>query len=74
MYFCYRANYLCFGLRPIWWHATNVLLHVICCILFTRVCLLIARMRPGFAALAGLLFAAHPIHTEAVSLFITILF
>ncbi|XP_044729404.1 protein O-mannosyl-transferase TMTC1-like [Chrysoperla carnea] len=61
------ANYLCFGLRPIWWHATNVLLHVICCILFTRVCLLIARMRPGFAALAGLLFAAHPIHTEAVT-------
>jgi len=27
----------------------------------------VAALRPGFAALTGLLFAAHPVHTEAVS-------
>lgn len=36
-------------------------------VLFTRVALRIAGMKPPFATLAGLLFAVHPIHTEAVS-------
>jgi hypothetical protein len=63
----FRANYLCFGLQPVWFHATNILLHAAACILFTRVCLSIAGLKPPFATLAGLLFAAHPIHTEAVS-------
>ncbi|KAH0815044.1 hypothetical protein GEV33_007747 [Tenebrio molitor] len=62
-----QANYLCFGLQPVWFHATNILLHAAACILFTRVCLSIAGLKPPFATLAGLLFAAHPIHTEAVT-------
>ncbi|KAJ3664554.1 hypothetical protein Zmor_000112 [Zophobas morio] len=62
-----KANYLCFGLQPVWFHATNILLHAAACILFTRVCLSIAGLKPPFATLAGLLFAAHPIHTEAVT-------
>lgn len=55
------------GLSPMWYHATNVALHAAACILVTRVSLVVAALRPGFAALAGLLFAAHPVHTEAVS-------
>lgn len=66
----FRANYLCFGLQPMWFHATNVALHAAACILFTRVCLCVANLKPPFATLAGLLFAVHPIHTEAVSMFI----
>jgi len=50
-----------------WYHATNVALHAAACILVTRVSLVVAALRPGFAAIAGLLFAAHPVHTEAVS-------
>lgn len=50
-----------------WFHATNVALHAAACILFTRVCTSVAGLRPPFAAAAGLLFAAHPVHTEAVS-------
>lgn len=55
------------GLSPMWYHATNVALHAGACILVTRVSLVVAALRPGFAALAGLLFATHPVHTEAVS-------
>ncbi|XP_044259420.1 protein O-mannosyl-transferase TMTC1-like [Tribolium madens] len=63
----FRANFLCFSLQPVWFHVTNVVLHAAACILFTRVCLKIAAFKPPFATLAGLLFAAHPIHTEAVT-------
>ncbi|EZA56626.1 Transmembrane and TPR repeat-containing protein [Ooceraea biroi] len=62
-----RLNYLMAGLSPMWYHATNVALHAAACILVTRVSLVVAALRPGFAAIAGLLFAAHPVHTEAVT-------
>ncbi|KAK4881247.1 hypothetical protein RN001_004566 [Aquatica leii] len=62
-----RANYLCFGLQPVWFHATNIGLHATACVLFTRVCLCVAGLKPPFATLAGLLYATHPIHTEAVT-------
>ncbi|KOC69598.1 Transmembrane and TPR repeat-containing protein 3 [Habropoda laboriosa] len=55
------------GLKPSWYHATNIALHAIACVLVTRVSLAVASLRPGFAALTGLLFAAHPVHTEAVT-------
>ncbi|KAF7395070.1 hypothetical protein HZH66_008244 [Vespula vulgaris] len=60
-----KLNYLMSGLTPTWYHATNVALHAAACVLVTRVSLTVASLRPGFAALTGLLFAAHPIHTEA---------
>ncbi|XP_052873256.1 protein O-mannosyl-transferase TMTC1-like [Anopheles cruzii] len=63
----FRLNYLTFGLRSIWFHATNVALHAAATVLFTRVCLTIAGLRRNFAILAGILFAVHPIHTEAVT-------
>ncbi|XP_025602566.1 protein O-mannosyl-transferase TMTC1-like isoform X2 [Athalia rosae] len=63
----FRLNYLTSGLTPIWFHVTNVALHAAACVLVTKVSLAVASLRPGFAALTGLLFAAHPIHTEAVT-------
>ena len=63
----FRLNYLMSGLTPSWYHATNIALHAIACVLVTRVSLAVASLRPGFATLTGLLFAAHPVHTEAVS-------
>lgn len=62
-----RLNYITFGLRSLWFHATNVVLHAAACVLFTRVCTTIAGLRKNFAVFAGVLFAVHPIHTEAVS-------
>ena len=64
----FRFNHLVFGLRPFWFHLTNVLLHAAVCMLFTRVCITVAGLKRNFAAMAGVLFAVHPIHTEAVSI------
>ncbi|XP_043791452.1 protein O-mannosyl-transferase TMTC3-like, partial [Apis laboriosa] len=61
----FRLNYLMSGLTTSWYHATNIALHAIACVLVTKVSLAVASLRPGFAALTGLLFAAHPVHTEA---------
>ncbi|XP_068082907.1 protein O-mannosyl-transferase TMTC1 [Anabrus simplex] len=62
-----RATYLALGAEPCWFHVSNVLLHTAASLLFTRVCRAVAGLTPHFAAVAGLLFAAHPIHTEAVT-------
>ncbi|CAB3221750.1 unnamed protein product [Arctia plantaginis] len=64
---CYRLNHALAGLRPWWWHACNVVLHAACCALVARACVTIARLQRPFAALAALLFAVHPVHTEAVA-------
>lgn len=54
-------------MKPIWFHLTNILLHAIVCVLFTRVCIIVAGLQDRFAVIAGIIFAVHPIHTEAVS-------
>ncbi|PZC80098.1 protein O-mannosyl-transferase TMTC1-like [Helicoverpa zea] len=63
----FRLNHALAGLRPWWWHACNVALHAACCALVARACVTIARLQRPFAALAALLFAVHPVHTEAVA-------
>ncbi|XP_032512165.2 protein O-mannosyl-transferase TMTC1-like [Danaus plexippus] len=63
----FRINYALTGLKPWWWHVCNVLLHAACCALVARACVTIARLQRPFAALAALLFAVHPVHTEAVA-------
>lgn len=62
-----RLNFYLFGLKPIWFHLTNILMHAIVCVLFTRVCIIVAGLKNNFAIIAGIMFAVHPIHTEAVS-------
>ena len=54
------------GFRPAWFHAVNVLLHALTTAL---VVVLAQRMAIGGPAdlAAGLLFAAHPVHVEAVA-------
>ncbi|CAK1577953.1 unnamed protein product [Parnassius mnemosyne] len=63
----FRLNYVLCGLSTWWWHACNVALHALCCALVARTGAVVARLQRPFAALAALLFAVHPIHTEAVS-------
>lgn len=60
------------GLRPVPFHATNVLLHAVNCALVHAVARHVDSLRGGaqqrsFPLLAGLLFALHPVHTEAVT-------
>lgn len=62
----FRLNYTLHGLRPWGYHLLNVILHGIVTAIFTA----FSRPLLGgglWSLLAGLLFASHPIHTEAVA-------
>ena len=62
----FRLNYLLHELQPMGYHLVNVLLHSAVCYLYVQVCgVVFSAVWP--ALIAGLLFAVHPIHTEAVS-------
>lgn len=61
----FRLNYLWSELSAASYHLLNVLLHALVCVLFLRVCRLFLDHRHSLVA--ALLFAVHPIHTEAVT-------
>lgn len=58
-------DYALFGLNPRWYHVHNVLWHIFGSILFYALGYRIFG-RPRLAGAAAVLFAFHPIHTEAV--------
>ncbi|MCA8911139.1 MAG: hypothetical protein KDB82_05520 [Planctomycetes bacterium] len=62
----YAINYAFDGLHPTGYHATNLFLHIFNSLL---VMLFAARLtgRRWIGGVAGLLFAVHPVHVEAVS-------
>lgn len=61
----FRINYILHGLHPTGYHLANLLLHsVACCMLTVSVSDFVS---PYDAFLTGVLFAVHPIHTEAVT-------
>ncbi|KAL5009556.1 hypothetical protein ScPMuIL_011861 [Solemya velum] len=61
----FRLNYSVTELEPMSYHLVNMLLHMVVCVLFMKVCSMFLKSVPSF--LAALLFAVHPIHTEAVT-------
>ncbi|XP_063987197.1 protein O-mannosyl-transferase Tmtc3 [Diachasmimorpha longicaudata] len=61
----FRWNYMIHQLDPVGYHLLNVVLHCGVCILFFRTCLMFLSDLASFVA--ALLFAVHPIHTEAVT-------
>ncbi len=74
-YVVFALNYYLFGLRPWGFHLVNILFH---CGLAVLVFLLIKRLLPGHwqsatpsylspPFIAAMIFAVHPIHTEAVT-------
>ena len=68
----FRLNYLLHELQPMGYHLVNVLLHGAVCYLYVQLCGVVFSGAVWPALMAGLLFAVHPIHTEAVSLNINI--
>jgi len=54
------------GAEPLWFHAVNLLLHALASLLVWQAACL-AGLRRGGALFAALLFALHPLHTEAVA-------
>uniref|UniRef100_A0A0P6DC12 dolichyl-phosphate-mannose--protein mannosyltransferase n=1 Tax=Daphnia magna TaxID=35525 RepID=A0A0P6DC12_9CRUS len=64
----FRFNHWLHELQPAGYHLLNVLLHCAATALFTLLARSLLPPRAGLAtAIAGCLFAAHPIHTEAVA-------
>lgn len=52
---------------PYSFHVVNVCLHAVMTLMLTYVCQTILRLPAQCCLMSGLLFAVHPIHTEAVS-------
>ena len=64
----FRLNYMLQELEPLGYHLVNVLLHCAVVYLYVLLCgVVFNKVWP--ALIAGLLFAVHSIHTEAVSKF-----
>lgn len=62
----YAINHAIGGMNPGGFHAVNLLLHALCAGLVVILGARLGLSVPGALA-AGVLFAAHPIHTEAVA-------
>ncbi|MFN3530927.1 MAG: tetratricopeptide repeat protein [Candidatus Brocadia sp.] len=62
----YFIDYSLWRLNPLGFHLTNVLLHIICAVLVYALLSIIVR-NSTIPFLAGILFATHPILTEAVN-------
>ncbi|XP_015608996.1 transmembrane and TPR repeat-containing protein CG4341 [Cephus cinctus] len=63
----FRLNHLLGGLDPRGYHLVNVALHAACAGLVVRAARKILPGQNLAQAIAGLLFAVHPIHSEAVA-------
>ncbi|XP_063783731.1 protein O-mannosyl-transferase TMTC3 isoform X2 [Pseudophryne corroboree] len=61
----FRLNYMFSELNAVSYHLLNLLLHAVVCMIFLKVCKLFLDNRTSLVA--ALLFAVHPIHTEAVT-------
>ncbi|NWS19999.1 TMTC3 protein, partial [Pachyramphus minor] len=61
----FRLNYLFSELNAVSYHFLNLVFHMVVCIVFLKVCKLFLDNRSS--VVASLLFAVHPIHTEAVT-------
>jgi len=62
----YLVDYQLWGLNPLGFHLTNLLLHAVVSVLFFFFAARLAGERRSALA-AALLFAVHPVHTEAVT-------
>ncbi|XP_060558909.1 protein O-mannosyl-transferase TMTC3-like [Ruditapes philippinarum] len=61
----FRFNYMLSELEPMSYHLLNIILHAIVCIMYMKMCNMFIPELPSFVA--AMLFAVHPIHTEAVT-------
>ncbi|KAK6487890.1 protein O-mannosyl-transferase TMTC3-like isoform X2 [Huso huso] len=61
----FRINYVFSELSAKSYHLLNLVLHAVVCLIFLRVCRLFLDQKSSLVA--ALLFAVHPVHTEAVT-------
>lgn len=66
----YAIDYSIWKLDPYGYHLTNVIIHIICCVLLFKIFTVLFwryKYRNLFSLFSALIFAVHPIHTEAVT-------
>lgn len=63
----FRVNAYWSGLEPLYFHAVNVLLHAVVSALMGYICSTAVFQDRTQALASALLFAVHPVHTEAVA-------
>lgn len=63
----FKLNYYFNQYKPWGYHLVNILLHTIVTLLFTNLTIIFFNGELIYSLICGLLFASHPIHTEAVS-------
>ena len=66
----YAIDYAIWKLNPFGYHLTNLLIHLIACLILFRILLILfsySKFNLLVSLLGTLVFACHPIHTEAVS-------
>lgn len=67
-YHFHRLNIFLTGMDPFYFHAVNVILHCLVTLVLMYTCDKTVFKNRGLAFVTALLFAVHPVHTEAVSL------
>ncbi|XP_057711454.1 protein O-mannosyl-transferase TMTC1 [Corythoichthys intestinalis] len=63
----FKLNILLGGMTPVYFHMVNVCLHCAVTCLLMRTCKLCVFEESHLAFITAVLFAVHPVHTEAVS-------
>lgn len=66
----YAIDYFFWGLNPYGFHLTNIIIHILSCLLLFKILAVLFwryKYRNVFALFSSLIFAVHPVHTEAVS-------
>jgi len=66
----YAIDYSIWGLNSFGFHLTNIIIHIISCLLLFKIFTVLFwryKYRNLFSLFATLIFAVHPIHTEAVT-------
>jgi tetratricopeptide (TPR) repeat protein len=63
----FTLDYKLFGLNPAGFHAVNLLIHLINCLLVMWLAMLLSRGKTTVAFVTALLFGIHPMHVESVA-------
>lgn len=66
----YAFDFSQWGLNPFGFHLTNIIIHIVSCLLLFKILSVLFwryKYRLLFALFSTLIFAVHPIHTEAVT-------
>uniref|UniRef100_A0A2K6TIU2 Protein O-mannosyl-transferase TMTC1 n=2 Tax=Saimiri boliviensis TaxID=27679 RepID=A0A2K6TIU2_SAIBB len=63
----FKLNIFLTGMNPFYFHAVNIILHCLVTLVLMYTCDITVFKNRGLAFVTALLFAVHPIHTEAVA-------